>query len=93
MKKIFERLQKVQSIAPLIHHITNYVTVRDCADITKCFGASPVMADAFDEVQEMTNIASALVLNIGTLNSNIIESMKVAGKQASKIQIPVILDI
>ena len=64
MEKIFERLQKVKSIAPLIHHITNYVTVRDCADITKCFGASPVMADAIEEVQEMANIANALVLNI-----------------------------
>ena len=93
MEKIFERLQKVKSIAPLIHHITNYVTVRDCADITKCFGASPVMADAFEEVQEMANIANALVLNIGTLNSNIIESMKVAGKQANKKQIPIVLDI
>lgn len=93
MGKIFERLQKVKSIAPLIHHITNYVTVRDCADITKCFGASPVMADTIEEVQEMANIANALVLNIGTLNSNIIESMKVAGKQANKKQIPVVLDI
>lgn len=93
MEKIFERLQKVKSIAPLIHHITNYVTVRDCADITKCFGASPVMADAIEEVQEMANIANALVLNIGTLNSNIIESMKVAGKQANKKQIPIVLDI
>ena len=93
MEKMFERLQKVKSIAPLIHHITNYVTVRDCADITKCFGASPVMADAIEEVQEMANIANALVLNIGTLNSNIIESMKVAGKQANKKQIPIVLDI
>ena len=93
MEKIFERLQKVRTIAPLIHHIANYVTVSACADVTKCFGASPVMADAVEEVQEMTNIANALVLNIGTLNSNIIESMKVAGKQANKKQIPVVLDI
>lgn len=93
MEKIFERLQKIKNAAPLIHHITNYVTVRDCADITKCFGASPVMADAIEEVEEITANSGAVVLNIGTLNDNIIESMKVAGKTANKKSIPVILDV
>lgn len=93
MDKIFERLEQIKKISPLVHHITNYVTVRDCADITKNIGASPVMADSIEEVQEMTNIANALVLNIGTLNSNILESMKIAGKQANKKQIPIVLDI
>jgi len=93
MNKIFERLQKIKSIVPLVHHITNYVTVGDCADITKSFGASPVMADAIEEVQDMTSISDALVLNIGTLNTNIIESMKVAGITANKKNVPIILDV
>lgn len=93
MNKIFERLEQIKIQKPLIHHITNYVTVRDCADITKCFGASPVMADAIEEVTEMTSNSNALVLNIGTLNSNIIESMKVAGKTANEENIPIILDV
>jgi len=93
MEKIFERLEKVRKNSPLIHHITNYVTVSDCADITKNFGASPVMADAKEEVQDMTTLANALVLNIGTLNPRIIESMKLAGIAANKKDIPVILDV
>lgn len=93
MEKIFERLEQIKKQKPLIHHITNYVTVRDCADITKCFGASPIMADAIEEVAEMTSNSNALVLNIGTLNTNIIESMKVAGKTANGKDIPIILDI
>lgn len=93
MNKIFERLEKIKKEVPLIHHITNYVTVRDCADITKNIGASPIMADAIEEVEEITSNSNALVLNIGTLNSNIIESMKISGKIANKKGIPIILDI
>ncbi|MDD5101430.1 MAG: hydroxyethylthiazole kinase [Endomicrobiaceae bacterium] len=93
MEKIFERLEKIRRNSPLIHHITNYVTVNDCADITKNFGASPVMADAKEEVQEMVSLADALVLNIGTLSTEIVESMKLAGFAANKKGIPVILDV
>lgn len=92
MKNIFKRLEQIKKQKPLIHHITNYVTVRDCADITKCFGASPVMADAIEEVSDMTSNSNALVLNIGTLNNNVIESMKVAGKTANEKNVPIIFD-
>ena len=77
---------------PLVYHITNYVTVNDCANITLCAGGAPVMADAREEVEEMAGIASALVLNIGTLNPSLIESMILAGKMANERKIPVILD-
>jgi hydroxyethylthiazole kinase len=86
---IFTRVQKNR---PLVHHITNYVTVNDCANITICVGASPVMADAPEEVAEMTAVAGALVLNIGTLNAAQIESMILAGRTANERRIPVILD-
>ena len=52
---------------PVIHHLTNYVTAGDCANITLCAGASPVMADEADEVAEITANADALVLNLGTI--------------------------
>ena len=77
---------------PLVHHITNYVTVNDCANITMCAGGAPVMADAPEEVTEMAGVAGALVLNIGTLNKTQIESMILAGGMANDRKIPVILD-
>ncbi len=82
----------VREKRPLVHHITNYVTVNDCANITLCAGGAPVMADAVEEVAEMAAIASALVLNIGTLNKGQVESMELAGSMANDRKIPVILD-
>lgn len=90
--KIAQALEQVKEQKPLVHHITNYVTVNDCANITLALGASPVMADDKDEVEEMVSFAKALVLNIGTLNSRSIESMLLAGKKAKKLGIPVVLD-
>ncbi|HEY8908777.1 MAG TPA: hydroxyethylthiazole kinase [Desulfosporosinus sp.] len=91
-EKIFANLSDVKEKSPLIHHITNYVTVNDCANIVLALGGSPVMADELEEVAEMVGFASALVLNIGTLNSRTIESMLVAGLRAKELGVPVILD-
>lgn len=85
-------LQNVRETKPLIHHITNWVTIYDCANIVRSIGALPVMAHAKEEAADMASIASALVLNIGTLTIDIIESMKIAGKSANKKGIPVVLD-
>lgn len=83
---------KVRSKCPLIHHITNYVTVNDCANIVLAIGASPVMADDIKEAASITALADALVLNIGTLNQRTIASMIAAGRQANDKGIPVVLD-
>jgi hydroxyethylthiazole kinase len=83
---------RVREKRPLVHHITNYVTVNDCANITLCAGGAPVMADAPEEAAEMAAIAGSLVLNIGTLNATQIESMILAGRVANDRGIPVILD-
>lgn len=91
-KKIGELLCSLKEKKPLVHHITNYVTVNDCANITLAIGASPVMADDIKEVRDMVSLASSLVLNIGTLNSRTVESMLEAGKRANELNIPVILD-
>ncbi len=87
-----ELLERVRSEKPLVHHITNWVTIYDCANITRAFGALPVMAHASEEVGEMTGIASSLVLNIGTLTSELIDSMLLAGKVANSKKIPIVLD-
>lgn len=87
-----EQWKKVRQSNPLVHHITNYVTVNDCANVTLAIGASPVMADDREEAADMTSLASALVLNIGTLNARTVESMMISGKTANQKQIPVIFD-
>lgn len=92
MFEVFELIEKVRLEKPLVHHITNWVTIYDCAQITRSTGALPVMAHAIEEVEEMVSLAGALVLNIGTLTPDLIESMKLAGKKANSQNIPVILD-
>lgn len=92
MKQIGDILKSIRATKPLIHHITNYVTVNDCANITLAVGASPIMADDLGEAADITSISSALVLNMGTLNERTIESMLAAGKQANAIKIPVVFD-
>ncbi|WP_334105382.1 hydroxyethylthiazole kinase [Muricomes intestini] len=77
---------------PLVHNITNYVTVNDCANALLAIGASPIMADDALEAADITSISSALVINIGTLNQRTVESMILAGKKANELGIPVVLD-
>ena len=85
-------LENVRNNCPLIHNITNYVTVNDCANIVLACGASPIMADDKDEVAEITTICAGLNINIGTLNSRTIDSMLIAGKKANELGHPVVLD-
>jgi len=93
MTRIFGTLlDRVRENRPLVHHITNYVTVNDCANITLGIGASPVMADAIDEAADIAAIAGALVLNMGTLNERTIPSMIAAGKSANAKGVPVVFD-
>ncbi|HDP16465.1 MAG TPA: hydroxyethylthiazole kinase [Candidatus Omnitrophica bacterium] len=90
---IYNILERVRAEKPLVHHLTNWVTIYDCANIVKALGASPVMAHAKEESGDMAAIASSLVLNIGTLTPEFIESMKIAVRSANKKGIPVVLDV
>ena len=85
-------LTRIRQKAPLIHNITNFVVMNSSANILLAIGASPVMAHCRAEVAEMTSLASALVLNIGTIQEDWLESMICAAKTANSIGIPVILD-
>lgn len=85
-------LENVRSAAPLVHCITNYVTVNDCANALLACGASPVMSDEPADVADIAGIASGLVLNIGTLNQRSIEAMFVAGNRAAQLTRPIVLD-
>lgn len=84
--------QCVRTRVPLVHCITNYVTVNDVANALLACGGSPIMADDMDEVATITSISNALVLNIGTLNRRTLASMVKAGQTANEKGIPVVLD-
>lgn len=90
--EIVRLLSVVHEKRPLVHCITNMVTVNDCANALLAIGAAPVMADDLDEVAEIAALASAVVLNIGTLNQRTIRSMLAAGKKAVALGRPVVLD-
>ena len=85
-------LRALRDRKPLVHQITNYVVMNETANATLALGALPVMAHAREEVEEMVALASALVLNIGTLSSQWVEAMLVAGKAANANGVPVVLD-
>ncbi len=87
-----EAFRRVRETVPLIHNITNYVTVNDCANMLLACGASPIMADDQEEVEEITSICAGLNLNIGTLNQRTIPAMLLAGKKANEVGHPVLLD-
>ena len=89
----FDLLDRVRQQKPVVHHLTNWVTIYDCAQVVKTLGASPVMAHAREEAAEMAQIASALVLNIGTLTVEFVEAMKLAAQSANRKGIPVVLDV
>ncbi len=85
-------LRNVREKMPLIHNITNYVTVNDCANILLACGGSPIMADDKNEVAEITSVCGGLNINIGTLNERTIKAMLTAGKKANELGHPVVLD-
>lgn len=87
-----QMLENVRKSCPLIHNITNYVTVNDCANILLACGGSPIMADDVEEVEEITSICGGLNINIGTLNNRTIPAMLLAGKKANALGHPVVLD-
>ena len=84
--------QSVQETSPLVHCITNYVTVESCANALLAIGASPIMSDEVEDVVDITSICNSLVLNIGTLNKNTIAGMKAAGARATELEHAIVLD-
>jgi len=85
-------LNLVREKSPLVHNITNFVVMNNTANALLAIGASPVMAHAIEEVEDMVAIASSLVINMGTLSEKWVESMVLAGKAALKKGIPVVFD-
>lgn len=85
-------VDRVRERCPLVHHLTNFVTVNDCANVTLAIGASPIMAIAPEEAGEIAALSSALVLNIGSLDAAAVDVMVAAGKCANAKNVPVVFD-
>ena len=82
----------VRTTTPLVHNITNYVTVNDCANALLAIGGSPIMSDEVKDVVEITTICGGLTINIGTLNERSIDGMFAAGERAGELGHPIVLD-
>lgn len=91
-KNLWKQVQLVKQNAPLVHNITNYVVMNTTANALLAAGASPIMAHAKSEIQEMVNIAHSLVINIGTLDEYWVESMLMAAETAHSTKKPWVLD-
>ncbi len=89
MKKQFDEVRRT---IPLVHNITNYVTVNDVANILLACGGSPIMSDEPEDVEDITSICGGLNINIGTLHKTSIEGMLRAGKKANELNHPILLD-
>lgn len=87
-----DALDNVRASSPLVHCITNYVTVNDCANALLAVGGSPIMSDEPADVEDITSLCGGLVLNIGTLNEHSVEGMQRAGRRAGELGHPIIMD-
>lgn len=85
-------IQNVRKNTPLVHNITNYVTVNDVANVLLACGGSPIMSDEPEDVEDITSICGGLNINIGTLNQNSIKAMFLAGKKAQELGHVLLLD-
>ncbi|MCD8041631.1 MAG: hydroxyethylthiazole kinase [Tannerellaceae bacterium] len=92
IESLLRDMDAIRAQSPLVHNITNYVVMNNTANALLSIGASPVMAHAREEVEEMASIASALVLNMGTLELAWVEAMLLAGKTAKAKNTPVVFD-
>lgn len=85
-------IERVRTQRPLIHHITNSVVMNFTANGLLAFGGSPIMANATQEVADVTRLSQGLLLNIGTLHEEQVKAMILAGKAANEIGIPIVFD-
>jgi hydroxyethylthiazole kinase len=90
--RIAKNLEELRRRRPLVQNITNFVVMNTTANALLSIGASPVMAHAVEELEDMLKLADALVINIGTLDGHWIRSMERAVEIADNLKKPVILD-
>ncbi|CAH2212277.1 hydroxyethylthiazole kinase [Tepidibacter aestuarii] len=89
---MYKLINKVKEVSPLVVHYTNEVTINDCANMTLAIGASPLMSYSYEELEDVINIASSVVINIGTMNTSHLDLFVKASKYANKIGKKLVLD-
>lgn len=92
LEKCAENIEKLRKLCPLIHCITNYVTINDCANAVLAIGGSPSMANEAPEMEEFVEIAGCTVINLGTLLEDQIEPMQIAATHTKETDTPLVLD-
>lgn len=92
MNDLLEVLEKLRKNNPLVHTIANHVTANDCANLLLAIGASPIMADAPQEMEAITSLSQVTVLNLGTPNDTKYQAVMTAGRKANELNHPVIID-
>ncbi|MEA1959820.1 MAG: hydroxyethylthiazole kinase [Bacillota bacterium] len=92
LNKIAACLQDIREKTPLVQAITNYVSINDCANILLCFGASPAMCEAKNEVEEFAPLISSLYINFGTLNEEQKDASILAVRKVTELHKPIVLD-
>ena len=92
LNKLDDTLKSIKEKNALTHCITNSVTINDCANAVLAIGGSPFMAEDAEELEEVVTIADVLVINIGKLSKDQIESMEISAKTANKTNTPIVLD-
>ncbi|MGL4652815.1 hydroxyethylthiazole kinase [Cetobacterium sp.] len=85
-------LSEIKEKTPLVYHLTNMVTINDCANVTLAIGASPLMSFCIDEIEEIIGFSSSVVLNIGTMDKSMREMALEVGKIANRLNKPIVLD-
>ena len=92
MRNIYDIRKQVNEFHPLIHCITNPISINQCANAVLAVGARPIMAEHPKEVKEITDTASALMLNLGNITDARMASMMISAQAAKEKQIPILLD-
>ena len=90
MKKLLKRIKTEQ---PLIHCITNHISINDCANAVLALGAKPIMAEHPSEVSEITASAKALAINLGNISDSRMQAISVSGETACRLGIPIVIDV
>ncbi|MGN0674772.1 MAG: hydroxyethylthiazole kinase [Oscillospiraceae bacterium] len=85
--------QKIKTERPLVHCITNHISINDCANALLALGAKPIMAEHKDEVADITASAKALAVNLGNISDSRLAAISVSGDTAKKLGIPCIIDL
>lgn len=84
MEEVILALKKLKENTPLVYHLTNIVTINDCANITLAIGGSPLMSFCKEEIEEIIGFSASVVLNIGTMDKSMRDMAIAVGKIANR---------